>query len=131
MRALLGLLLFAGCEPEATCGLQSSVPGFSPDCDTAGTAFYDEETRVAIGGTGGYLVLYLPAPLEAGAVYGGTSGNPLTALLTLADDQELLGIPRTSSVRVAAVDAGRAELGLSLDFDTGEITGAVTAPVLE
>jgi hypothetical protein len=122
-----------GCtsQDSDTCGLTSTISGYIPDCTTAGIAFYDDETRAAIGGEGGYLVVYLPAELEAGEVYGGMTGSPLSAILTLSDGRELVSIPRQSTVRVASVGPRGAELGLSLSLDEGDIEGAVTAPTVE
>lgn len=124
-------LLSCGDDLDDSCGLQSTLTGYTPDCSTAGVTFYAEETRAAVGGVGGYLVLYLPADLIAGEVYGGTSGNPMTALLTLSDGSEELAKARTSTVRVGSVGPAGVELGLRLSLSDGEITGAVHAPVVE
>lgn len=125
------LLLSCEDKSDGDCGLQSTVAGYTPDCTTAGVTFYTEETLAAVGGAGGYLVLYLPPDVSAGEVYGGTSGNPMTAILTFADESEELAKARTSTVRVGSVGPQGVELGLSLSLPSGEITGAVTAPVLE
>ena len=119
-----------GEEGGAPCGLQSSLPAYTPDCETAGAATYPDETRLVVGGTGGYLTVSLPPDVQAGTVYGGTTGEPLLAVLTLGSGAELLAEGRTSTVRVARADGDELEAGLSLEFAGGEITGAVTAPLL-
>ena len=120
--------------------MESTVPGYVPLCETSGLSLYPDETRVAVGGSGGYLVLSLPPDLTSGVVYGGTSGNSLLAILTLQDSgsdadgevlSEELARTRTSTVRVGAVGDDVVELGLWLTFDVGEVTGAQAVPILE
>lgn len=124
-------MLLLGCgDPEEVCGLESTLPEYTPFCETAGLTVYPDESRVAVGGTGGYLVLSLPPELSEGEVYGGTSGQPMLALLTLGDGSEELATARTSTVRVGALDSSTVELGLWLNFDSGEINGAFQVPVL-
>ena len=130
---LLTLTLWvSGCDGDTSlsdCGLQSTVSDYAPDCATAGLALYPDETRLAVGGVGGYLVVSLPADATAGEVYGGRTGEPLLALLTLSDGRELLSDERGSTVRVASAGAGSWTLGLALEFAAGGVDGAVTAPV--
>jgi hypothetical protein len=130
LRVLLCVLVLGCGDSPEVCGLESTLPEYAPLCDTAGLTFYPDESRVAVGGSGGYLVLSLPPELVVGEVYGGTSGRPLLALLTLGDGSEELANARTSTVRVGSLSESTVALGLWLYFDSGEVTGAFQVPVL-
>ena len=91
---------------------------------------YDGESRLAVGGYGGVLTLYLPEDLEADTTYGGTTGNPLLAILSLTDlGREEVAFSRTSTMTLARIESKEAELRLNLDFDSGEISGPLVVPV--
>ena len=106
------------------------MPDYTPDCSTAELVRYDGESRIAVGGYGGALVLYLPEELESDTVYGGTSGNPLLALLNLTEQgTEEVAFARTSTMTLARIGPREAELYVSLDFDSGLISGPLVLPV--
>lgn len=119
-----------GCAEDGfPCRLNSTLSSYVPDCETAGMNLYPEETRIALGGEGGYLVLLFP-PVTDGEVYGGQSGNEMIALLTYADGEEEMAKSRRSTIRVGDLDEFSVTMGLWLLFSEGEITGTVSVPVL-
>ena len=123
------LWILLSCGDVNDCTLSSDVPSFIPDCDTAQLVRYAGESRLAIGGSGGVLTLYLPEDLDAGTIYGGTSGNALLSILSLSDREEI-AFDRTSTMTIAQIGPAEAELQLSLDFDSGAIEGPLQVPVL-
>lgn len=124
------LWFLLSCSAPEDCTLHSEVVSYTPDCSTAELVRYDGETRVAVGGYGGALVLYLPEDLAADTVYGGTTGNPLLALLNLTDEgTEEIAFARTSTMTLARIGPQEAELYVSLDFDSGEVVGPLVVPV--
>jgi hypothetical protein len=103
--------------PPEPCELNSSYPGYTPEC-SAVLAQFPEESRLQVDGR---LTAFLPPDVQADTPYGGLSGNPLTILL---DDD--LAISRESTLtfgpdfliaRIVAV------------FDDGQVSG-VLAPTL-
>jgi len=124
------LWLLLSCGAPEDCALRSEVVSYTPDCSTAELVRYDGESRVAVGGYGGALVLYLPETLEADTVYGGTTGNPLLALLNLTDQgSEEIAFARNSTMTLARIGPQEAELYVSLDFDSGEVFGPLVVSV--
>jgi hypothetical protein len=125
---VLWLLLSCG-EPE-DCALRSEVLSYTPDCSTAELVRYDGESRIAVGGYGGALVMYLPEDLAADTIYGGTTGNPFLALLSLTDQgTEEIAFARTSTMTLARIGPQEAELYVNLDFDSGAVLGPLVVPV--
>jgi hypothetical protein len=123
------LWLLLSCGDTEDCTLLSAVPDFTPSCDSAELVRYDGESRLAVGGIGGVLTLYLPEELEADT-YGGMTGNPLLAILTLTTQgSEETAFGRTSTMTIARIGPTEAELRLSLDFDSGEVSGPLVVPV--
>ncbi len=114
-RSLVLLLLLAACSP---CALESGVAGFVPQCDQAVLREYEDEIRLAIPGTRATLVAYLPARLEVGARYGGTSGNYLTVVL-----DEQLAVSPGSSLDLWSFDPPKATGALHAVFSAGTVDG--------
>ncbi|MDG1479493.1 MAG: hypothetical protein P8R54_07875 [Myxococcota bacterium] len=120
--------LLLSCGEINDCALQSQVEAWTPDCGTAELVRYDGESRLAVGGFGGVLTLYLPEDITAGTTYGGMTGNPLLAVLALtAGDETAFG--RTSTMTLAQLGPSEAELQLTLDFDSGAVSGPLVVPV--
>lgn len=125
------LWLLLSCGDADDCALKSTVTDYTPDCASAELVRYTGESRLAVGGFGGVLVLYLPEELTADTTYGGTSGNPLLAILSLTDSGEEVAFGRTSTFTLATIGPEQAELVVSLDFDSGSISGPLIVPVRE
>ena len=117
--------LFSCSDP---CSLSSAVPDFTPVCESAELVQYSGESRLAVSGEDGVLVLYLPEDLESGTKYGGTTGNPLLAVLTLTGREEV-AFARMSTMTLDSIGPQEAELSLSLDFDSGDVSGPLVVPV--
>ena len=132
---LLSSLHASACTAEDdACAVTSTHPRFLPDCDDARLVFHDAETRFALAGTdpqGGSaaVVAYLPAGASEGT-YGGTTGNYLALLLEL-DDAELGPNNRTTTLTIGVLESGTAEIGISAEFDDGDISGALMVPVVD
>lgn len=120
--------ILLSCDASDDCALRSEVETWTPDCTTAELVRYDGESRLAVGGFGGVLTLYLPEDIEADTTYGGMTGNPLLAILSLAEGDET-AFGRTSTMTLARIGPAEAELQLSLDFDSGAISGPLVVPV--
>jgi hypothetical protein len=120
--------LLLSCGDTSDCALQSEVEAWTPDCTTAELVRYDGESRLAIGGFGGVLTLYLPEDIAADTTYGGMTGNPLLAVLSLTTGDET-AFGRTSTMTLAQLGPSEAELQLTLDFDRGEVSGPLVVPV--
>ena len=120
-------MAMSACQVDDTCSLQSNIDGFQPICEEAAFARYTDETRVAIPGDAGMLVLSLPPDLEEEATYGGTTGNPLYVTLELLDEDSAIVAhapeSRTSTIVIGAIDSESILIRCNLDFSFGEITG--------
>ena len=125
---MIVLLLFA-CKPTPDdCSLSSTVPRFSPDCDTAALYRYPGESRLIVPGTQeGTLIAWLPEELDT-SEYGGTSGNPLDVSLELGDAQTW-ATDRTTTLTFASLGHDEAELRLHADFSEGVVSGPLAVPV--
>ena len=124
---MLAFLSFVACMSDSIeCSLESTLDYFAPSCDGAQLGRYDGESRLFVQGEGGVLVLYLPEELEE-VTYGGTSGNPLIAMLTLDDGSELSAFGRNSWATFGAISEEQATLRLALSFDDGDVMGPLTA----
>ncbi len=118
--ALLSLVV-SSCaspeDPESPCELDSSYPGYTPEC-SAVLAQFPEESRLQIDGR---LTAFLPPDVQPETPYGGLSGNPLTILLdedlAISRESTLTFGPEFLSARLVAV------------FDDGEVSG-VLVPTL-
>jgi hypothetical protein len=122
------LWLLLSCGDADDCTLHSEIAAWTPDCTTAELVHYDGESRLAVGGFGGALTLYLPQDLEVGTTYGGMTGNPLLAILSLTSGDET-AFGRTSTMTLARIGPSEAELQLTLDFDSGDVSGPLVVPV--
>ena len=123
------LWLLLSCGETDNCTLSSTVTDYTPDCTSAELVRYTGESRLAVGGLGGVLTLYLPEELTADTIYGGTSGNSMLAILSLTETGDEVAFGRTSTFTLAAIGPEEAELRLSLDFDSGTVAGPMVVPV--
>ncbi|MCP4808249.1 MAG: hypothetical protein GY913_27965 [Proteobacteria bacterium] len=101
------LLLALACtasEPVDTCGVETTIPGWTPGCE-ATLSLYEDDALLLVDDR---LEAWLPRPLEDTS-YGGQTGNDLTllfdgelatsriSLVTLADEQTTVRIDATFS----------------------------------
>lgn len=113
----------SGCGAD-DCPLRSTIAGFDPDCGSARIAFFAEETVVSIPGVdGGSLELWLSADPAAGD-HGGTSGNPLTALVE-TDAGSWLAETRAARLNLVDPTADPVTVTLVVEVDAGEVRGTL------
>ena len=105
----------AGCAPKDECRLESTVPGYVPECE-AWLVRYPDETRLFVDEV---LVVYLPQEVSPGLEYGGTTGRPITVLLG-----ELLAESRPTTVTFGS---SLSEVWLDMTFAEGSVIGPVEA----
>lgn len=121
------VLLLACADPPSPCGVESTVPGFVPDCDGAVLSYLEGESRLVLVGDGGALVAFLPADIEE-VEYGGTSGRYLAVTLEVGG-QESAAEARTTTLTFARLDEDAAEARISADFESGTVVGPFDAAV--
>ena len=105
--------------PPELCELNSSYPGYTPEC-SAVLAQFPEESRLQVDGR---LTAFLPPNVQADVSYGGLSGNPLTILLdddpAISRESTLTFGPDFLSARILAV------------FDAGQVSGVLEPTLVE
>lgn len=101
------------------CALESSYPGFVPECQAV-LAQFPEESRLQLDGR---LTAFLPPDVQPETPYGGLSGNPLTILL----DEDLAN-PRESTVTFGP---GLMTARIVAVFDAGEVSGVLEPTLVD
>ena len=114
---LASLLLAAGCDSD--CGLTSTIPGYTPECDSA-LVLYPEESLLEVDEV---IEAWLPADPTPNTAYGATSGNPLTLLI----NGELANSHGTKVVFGHSLS----EVVIEANIDAGSISGSLNPPLLD
>jgi hypothetical protein len=117
-----------GCSADG-CPLRSTIAGYDPDCESARIAFFADETVVSIPGVdGGSLDLWLPADAAAGD-YGGTTGNPLAALVE-TDAGTWLAETREARLTLMDPTADPVTITLVVDVEVGDVRGTLAVAAI-